>query len=64
MYWTTIWLGESSRWLCELNEFIIETGEYLVWKLQGYPDEKVVGNWLVAEGTVAQFCAKVRGGHV
>ena len=25
--WTAVWLNESPRWLCEMNKFIIATGE-------------------------------------
>lgn len=58
--WTIIWLKESPRWLCEMNEFIVDIGEGAVWKLQGDDGGKTMEDWVLAAETAAEFCAGVR----
>ena len=59
--WTVIWLTESPNWLCEMNEFIVASGEGAMWRLQGDDDGKTMESWLLAAETVAGFCVGVRG---
>ena len=56
--WTAIWLNESPRWLCEINEFIVATGEGAMWRLQG-DNGQVTEEWLLATEAVVDFCAGV-----
>jgi len=58
--WTAIWLNESPRWLCEMDEFIVATGEGAVWRLQGDDDGKMMEEWLLAAQRLTEFCARER----
>ena len=57
--WTTTWLKESPRWLCEMNEFIVATGEGAMWRLQGDDDGETMGEWLLAAERLTESCARV-----
>jgi len=57
--WTAIWMNESPRWLCEMNEFIVAIGEGAMWRLQGN-NGQATEEWLLATEAVVDFCAGVR----
>jgi len=58
--WTITWLKESPRWLCEMNEFIVATGEGVMWRVQGDGDGKAMEGWLLTAERLTEYCARVR----
>jgi len=53
-------MTESPHWLCEMNEFIVPTGDGVMWRLQGDDDGKMMEEWLLAAQRLTEFCARVR----
>jgi hypothetical protein len=60
MRWATIWLSESPRWLCEVNQWTVIVAEGIAWKVGGDEGGEVLEGWLVAGEEVARYCAGVR----
>lgn len=57
----TGWLRESPRYLCEVNDWLVKTGEGLALAVVDENSGDAIEQWFLSGKGVASFCALVRG---